>query len=89
MRERDIQRKVCAYLISKGGRIGRMSGVRGIPDRLFILPTGETLMVEFKTLRGRLSPIQQAYHRKLLKQSHPIAVVRTVQQGIDIINSYD
>ena len=41
-------------------------GLRGIPDRLVLMPGGRVIFVELKTDRGRLSKIQQAVHRKLL-----------------------
>lgn len=58
--------------------------VKGIPDRLVMLPGGRLYLVELKTSTGRLSPAQVEWHRraKLLK----VRVI--VLSGLDQIESW-
>lgn len=65
--EKDIE----AYLKHKvedvcGGLCLKMSGLKGIPDRLVILPPhGKVVWVELKRKNGRLSELQKYQHKKL------------------------
>ena len=42
-----------------------MSTVRGMPDRLVVLPGGKMYLIEMKTPTGEVSPIQRERHQKL------------------------
>lgn len=49
-----------------GGMIWKLAPTRsGIPDRLVIFPTNRLFLVELKTDRGQLSPIQCVMHDRL------------------------
>ena len=66
--EAALERYFCAEVKARGGWAIKLNplGLRGIPDRLVIMPGGRIIFVELKTDRGRLSKIQKAVHRKLL-----------------------
>ena len=66
--EANLERHFMREVKLRGGWAIKMNpiGLRGIPDRLVLMPGGRVIFVELKTDRGRLSKIQQAVHRKLL-----------------------
>ena len=49
--------------------------VVGVPDRLVVLSDGRIYLVELKTLAGRLSPAQQAWHAKAAALGAPVVVL--------------
>lgn len=56
-------------------------GVVGFPDRLMLAPGSPARLIEFKRLRrGRVSKIQDYWHRELASMGHPVAVVRTMAE---------
>lgn len=54
---------------------GRAS--RGWPDRLVCLPNGVTLFIEFKTPRGKVTPLQAHRHKLLADLGHTVVVSRS------------
>lgn len=40
---------------------------RGVPDRMVVMPGGRVYLVELKTTHGKLSPIQQIWHERLMR----------------------
>ena len=52
----------------------------GLPDRLFLLPGGRALFVEFKAPGGRLSPVQRLRHRQFAVVGWTVCVVRTLAE---------
>lgn len=57
--------------------------VRGIPDRLVIMPKGRFALVELKTDRGRLSEIQKHWHEQLYRLTGVVVVVLYGKVEID------
>lgn len=56
-------------------------GVDGVPDRLVIV-SGKVVMVEVKTLDGKLSPMQEREHDRLREHGmEPITVYG--EEGVD------
>ena len=51
---------------------------RGVPDR--ILFNGSVHFIEFKTPRGRVSPLQRATHERLTKLGASVHVVTSLEQ---------
>lgn len=58
--------------------------VRGVPDRLVLLPGGRVFLVELKTDTGRLSPAQAEWHRRAAE----LGVVVTLLAGADEIDHW-
>lgn len=78
MREAAIEAACCRYARQRGVLPVKLHfGAVGMPDRMFLLPDGRTLMVEFKTAIGRLSPRQKLVHGQLERLGHPVEVVRS------------
>lgn len=56
--------------------------VRGIPDRLILLPDGLMFLVELKAVGGRVSPIQAEWHKRAAALG-TVVVVLTGAEEID------
>lgn len=50
--------------------------VRGIPDRLVIMPWGQTIFVELKADSGKLSEIQKVRHSQLRSMKQNVVVLQ-------------
>jgi len=76
------------YLNKQFKKLGWLSfkwvspGVRGVPDRILISPTGVVHFVEVKTTTGKLSPLQEHIIDKLRKQCVHAHVVHGII-GVD------
>lgn len=69
--------------VGLGGILVKMAPtVRGVPDRLVLLPAGRMYLVELKREGGRVSPIQAHWHEEAAKLGHTVAVL-TGKDGID------
>lgn len=69
MREAQLERIFVDGIKGLGGWAIKMNpaGLRGIPDRLILLPGGLVFFVELKIKTGRLAPWQTLIHGKLEK----------------------
>ena len=57
-------------------------GVRGWPDRCFLIPRGRPLFIEFKAPGGTTSPRQDLMIGYLLKQGHDVEVHDNVEAAL-------
>ena len=80
MTESDIVRSIRTYLHKEGYFTINMMAVTpsGTPDMLAV-KDGIHTYFEVKTDTGRLSPIQIAIHKKLIKHGCVVHTVRSVQ----------
>lgn len=59
MLEKTLEARCCRYAYKSGAYVLKLWPTRaGLPDRLFLLPGGRAWFVEFKTAKGRISPVQ-------------------------------
>ena len=72
--EAKIESYVCKYVESKFGVVGVKMLVRGYPDRMFLIPGGGVLFIEFKTPYGRLGALQKYRHKELIKLGFKVEV---------------
>jgi len=86
--ESSIERAVCAYAKKRGMMPYKFTSPQraGVPDRLFLAPVGRVFFVEFKTEKGKLSPLQINEQRVFSKHGHTIHVVSSVAQGKKLID---
>ncbi len=56
----------------------------GMPDRLVLLPSGRSYLVELKTETGRLSDVQRHFHARLARMTIPVVVL----YGRDAVNEW-
>jgi hypothetical protein len=89
MIEKDIEKKICDYVTSVGGKAIKFEdkSMRGAPDRIVLLPSGKVLFIEFKRSECVAARVQQVYyHEKLMNLGFKVKVVGSVTEGIDFIN---
>ena len=64
-------------------------GMRGIPDRLVLLPGARVLFVELKRPSGGVfEPLQERRHVKLRKLGFPVHVCYTKDQVDNLLKEY-
>jgi hypothetical protein len=83
--ESKIERKVCSVLLLKHGIPNVKLGFDGWPDRMYLLPKGKAVFIEFKSLSGRLMP-RQAYRIKCLtKWGYPAIACDDVDEAVAFV----
>jgi hypothetical protein len=90
MTESQIERAACLYAKSVGMLAYKFTspGRAGVPDRLFLTPTGGVFFVEFKCATGRVSALQKNEHRIIRKHGHEVHVVWDFNQAKQVIDEY-
>jgi hypothetical protein len=90
MKESQIERAACLYAKSVGmlGYKFTSPGRAGVPDRLFLTPTGGVFFVEFKCATGRVSALQKNEIRIIRKHGHDVHVVWDFNQAKQVIDEY-
>ena len=54
-------------------------GRKGAPDRIALLPWGDTWFVELKTPAGKLSELQKSFARNVIKLKQCYAVINSIE----------
>lgn len=62
--------------------------VRGLPDRIFLLPGGRVFFAEIKTTKATAKKIQVYIHKKLRGLGFDVYVLDTSEQIRKIVKSY-
>lgn len=76
MSEKQLERWFTAQVRLRGGWTGKWAPVeRGTPDRVVLMPGGRIFLVELKTLDGRLSRIQMAWHHRAAELGTDVVVL--------------
>lgn len=72
MRESQLERKARLAVERIGGKMPKWvsPGNNGVPDRLAILPNGQTVYVEMKAPGEKLKPLQRKWRKELLALGH-------------------
>lgn len=85
--EATIERNVCKFAKAAGLLVYKFvsPGQRGVPDRIFISAEGQTVYVEFKAPKGRVSPLQQMHINQLRGHKAEVRVIRTVDEGKQLV----
>lgn len=77
------QREIVAALKAAGCRVMIISGCGfGVPDLLACAPGGVPVLLEVKSVRGKVNPEQAAF---LADWPGPSAVVRTAEEAINAV----
>lgn len=85
MRESAIQAKVVAYARARGVICRKLDFGQGWPDYM-LLYKGRIAFIEFKTLKGRLRPLQGHVIALLERNKFDVAVVNEVGHGLMIVD---
>lgn len=85
--ETDIELECCDIASAEGCANLKMDRVkRGWPDRVFLLPTGGTMLIEFKRPGENPRPQQDHQHDLLKEIGHPVLVIDSVEQFRDLLH---
>ena len=74
-------------MTARGAGVLKKSEMAGFPDLLVLGPEGLTAWLEVKAPRGRLSPLQKARHARLSALSHVVAVVRSADEALRVLDA--
>ena len=73
---------------ARAGRLKAMGLRAGISDLVIISSDGRVHFLEVKTATGRLSESQERFSDLCLKKAWPYAVVRSVDEAIDVCRKW-
>lgn len=80
--ETPVERALVAAVSARGGLAIKLAPtMRGLPDRLILLPNGETRLVELKAPGERPRESQRMVHRYLEAMGHPVVAIDTVEEA--------
>lgn len=80
--ETPVERALVDAVGARGGlAIKLMPAVRGLPDRLVLLPNGGTRLIELKAPGERPRESQRMVHRHLGAMGHPVITIDTVEEA--------
>lgn len=90
MLEKDIEAKVVKWAKVRGCLVLKANGLgqRSFPDRIFFLPNGKVVMIEFKRPGGELSEGQKTMIHELQKRRQKVVVCNNVDFAIEILQFY-
>lgn len=84
--EKYVEKKSCEYAESLGYEHIKLDNAkRKWPDRLFLGPSGQIFIVEFKREGEVPRPQQGAFHRKLTRMGHTVHVIDTLEDFKNLI----
>jgi hypothetical protein len=66
-RESALEARCVKWARAKGIQVGKLSECIGLPDRIFFVPGGKPLILEFKDPRGDKDDPAQRWHVEKLK----------------------
>ena len=76
MRESAVEALLHRLVKAAGGLSFKLAPtVKGLPDRLVVLPHGQVFLVELKAEGGRLSPAQRLLHSRLAERGVEVHVL--------------
>ena len=78
--EKVFERELSKFAEESGGMAVKLLSqfIKGLPDRVFLLPGGVVVFVEFKSTGKRPTKIQNYIHLKLRVLGFPVYVVDSV-----------
>jgi hypothetical protein len=85
MLESYIERRVCDLALELGVRNTKLQKATGYPDRIFWIPGGKPLLIEFKRPGEKPSEIQYHIHDIFRQLGYHIEVCDDVNHAIKII----
>lgn len=87
MLEKEIEKKVWKYAEEQGFLQYKFSSPAhaGVPDRLFISPTGRVFFIEFKAKGKKPTPLQNREILRIQQKGTSVFVVDNVEYGKHVI----
>ena len=88
-RESALESKAVKYARSHGVVVAKLTQLDGVPDRIFFVPGGKPLIVEFKARGEKPGELQQWYLKKLKEDGYRAVFVETWEQFLELMEKYD
>lgn len=88
-KESVIEKKVCTYAESKGCQVKKFRSInaKGMPDKIFIMPTGVVFFIEFKRRNNySFAKLQKQVCTELEAMGANIFVVKDFESGKALID---
>jgi len=81
MRESKIEKHLVERVKAAGGLCWKFTStnLRGVPDRVVMLPNRPTVWAELKAPGGRLSALQVRRHKDLWRVGQPVVVLASIE----------
>lgn len=79
--EKVFERELSKYVDDSGGMAVKLLSqfIKGLPDRMFLLPGGVVVFVEFKSTGKKPTKIQSYIHAKIRARGFDVYVVDSVE----------
>ena len=92
-----ISKDIMAFAIPNAGKRSAGAGARlraegmtrGVADLCVLLPGGQTLWIECKTVHGRQSDEQMGFAARCGRLGHVYVVVRSIEEALDTLRAMD
>lgn len=80
--EATLERQCVRLARTRGGELLKLvpAHVRGLPDRLLLMPGGRGGFVELKSPQGRLTPLQRFWQTRLRELGFRYSVIRSIEE---------
>ena len=87
MTESALERRCAVAAKRAGGELIKILpwSLRGLPDRLLIMPLGSYVWLEFKAPDGRLTPLQGFWERRLGQLGCEHRVIRSWEEFDEVL----
>lgn len=85
--EKKLEKSICKYAETFGIINFKFVSIsnRGVPDRIFMTPNGYVFFIEFKSINGKCTALQEFQIKKIKKQNVDVFVVNNEEKGIEVI----
>lgn len=81
--ETPVERALVAAVSARGGLAIKLAPtMRGLPDRLILLPKGQTRLIELKAPGERPRQSQKMVHRHLEAMGHQVTTIDTTEEAV-------
>jgi Holliday junction resolvase len=95
MTETEIQKQIVdsleilGWMVIRQNAGGRGYNIKrpppGFPDLIALSPNGETLIIEVKTEKGKVSEVQEKMHDRLKNMGQRVIIARCLDDVMEII----
>jgi hypothetical protein len=91
MLEKQIESKVVKKAKELGFLTYKFSSPsnRGVPDRIFISPHGEVFFIEFKSVKGKVTKLQEKVIKDIEHYNVEVFIVYGVEEGLLILAMFN
>lgn len=87
--KKAVEEPVVKYAVSLGIKVLKVNPLwaAGWQDRIFFVPGGKPLIIEFKRPGGESSPLQKQRHKELIEAGYDHHVIDDKEEGKALVRS--